>query len=72
MTSCNCKTVPASCGCDEKLPAPALETGLMLAMATVPMQPWEQPYSPETALKHGTVFPGLDKPFYVTGGESHA
>ena len=45
---------------------------LPLAIATVPMQPWETPYDAATALKQGTVFPCLDKPFYVTGGEKHA
>ncbi|MEY8356317.1 spore coat associated protein CotJA [Lachnospiraceae bacterium 54-53] len=40
-----------------------------VAIATVPMQPWEQPYDPQTALKHGTIFPCLNLPFYVTGGE---
>ena len=40
-----------------------------LAIATVPMQPWEQPYDPETALKNGTNFPCLNLPFYETGGE---
>ncbi|MDF2886502.1 MAG: hypothetical protein K0R23_887 [Lacrimispora sp.] len=40
-----------------------------LAIATVPMQPWEQPYDPKTALKNGTIFPSLNLPFYVTGGE---
>lgn len=72
MTSCNCKAAPVSCGCGEKLPALSPEAGLMLAMGTVPMQPWEKPYPPETALKQGTVFPALDKPFYVTGGGLHA
>ena len=42
------------------------------AIATVPMQPWETPYDAATALKQGTIFPCLDKPFYVTGGEKHA
>lgn len=37
-----------------------------LAMASVPVQPWEMPYNQETALKQGTVFPALDMPFYVT------
>ena len=64
MSICGCKPAPDSCGCSDKLPAP----GLQLAIATVPIQPWETPYDPETALKQGTVFPGLDKPFYVTGG----
>ena len=45
---------------------------LPLAIATVPMQPWETPYDAATALKQGTIFPCLDKPFYVTGGEKHA
>ncbi len=34
-----------------------------LAMAYVPMQPWEKTYGPEEALQAGTVFPGLDLPF---------
>ena len=45
---------------------------LPLAIATVPMQPWETPYDAATALKQGTIFPCLDKPFYVTRGEKHA
>ena len=45
---------------------------LPLVIATVPMQPWETPYDAATALKQGTIFPCLDKPFYVTGGEKHA
>ena len=45
---------------------------LPLAIATVPMQPWETPYDAATALKQGTIFPCLDKPFYVTGGKKHA
>lgn len=40
-----------------------------LAMTAVPMQPWEEPYDPCRALKTGTIFPGLDLPFYVTGGD---
>lgn len=43
---------------------------LPLAIATVPMQPWEEPYSPEVGLKHGTIFPCLNLPFYI-GGENH-
>ncbi len=45
---------------------------LPLAIATVPMQPWETPYDAATALKQGTIFPCLDKPFYVTGGGKNA
>lgn len=74
MDFCGCKTVtPASaaCGCGCTLPAPAPEAGLMLTIATVPMQPWETPYDPAKSLRQGTIFPGLDKPFYVTGGGIH-
>ena len=48
--------------------------GLYLGIAAVPFQPWQQPYTLETALKQGTLFPCLDLPFYccpgrdVTGG----
>lgn len=34
-----------------------------LAMAYVPFQRWEQPYSEEKAFKRGTIFPELDLPF---------
>lgn len=56
-------------------PQPNPEQGLTLAAATVPIQPWETPYNPETGLKRGTIFPGLDMPFYVTdmmGGTENA
>ncbi|MDO4329840.1 MAG: spore coat associated protein CotJA [Lachnospiraceae bacterium] len=43
---------------------------LTLAMATVPLQPWEELYPPAKALARGTVFPGLDLPFFA-GGEHH-
>ena len=43
--------------------------GLQLGIATIPMQPWETPYTPARALKQGTMFPCLDLPFFVTGGE---
>lgn len=51
------------CKCEQ--PAQA---GLPLAIATIPMQPWETPYEPEKALKQGTIFPCLDKPFFAAGG----
>ena len=72
MNLCSCESnVPASkCGCGKELPAPG--PGVQLEIATVPMQPWETPYDAATALKQGTIFPCLDKPFYVTGGEKHA
>ena len=68
MTSCTCNAAPVTCGCGEKLPGPSPEAGLMVTMATIPMQQWETLYDPETALRQGTVFPCLDKPFHVTGG----
>lgn len=58
MQTCNCH------------PSPSLDTGLVLAIATVPMQPWETPYAPEKALKQGTIFPALDRPFFVTADGS--
>lgn len=59
-----------SCGCgsEEKSPAVPSKT-VALAIATIPIQPWVQPYDPATALNHGTIFPNLDLPFYATGGE---
>lgn len=66
MTTCDC--APASCGREEKLPVPSEEAGLTVAMATIPMQPWETPYDQAAGLRAGTIFPCLDKPFYVTGG----
>lgn len=64
MNSCT------SCGCDTSKGSPATPTdAVALAIATVPMQPWEQPYDPQTALKHGTIFPSLNLPFYITGGD---
>ena len=70
MNLCNCDAkVPVSqCGCSKELPAP----GVQLAIATVPMQPWETPYEPSKALKQGTIFPCLDLPFFIVGGEKNA
>ncbi len=68
MNLCNCDAkVPASqCGCSKELPAP--DQGVQLAIATVPMQPWETPYEPSKALKQGTIFPPGSAVFIV-GGE---
>ena len=38
-----------------------------VAMAYVPMQPWEGLYDLETGLRRGTIFPSLDKPFLGGG-----
>ena len=60
MDFCNCKSAAPT--------SPAPEAELVLAMATVPMQTWETIYEPAVGLGQGTIFPGLDKPVYVTGG----
>lgn len=59
-----------SCASDESnTQNTAIPTESMpLAIATVPMQQWEQPYDPKSALNNGTIFPSLNLPFYVTGG----
>lgn len=67
MNLCSCHVPETKPGCECKLPAPG--PGLFLAIATVPMQPWETPYHREKSLKQGTIFPSLDLPFFVTGGE---
>lgn len=36
-----------------------------LAIASVPIQPWEQPYETSEAFRQGTIFPCLNKLFYV-------
>ncbi|QNU68872.1 spore coat associated protein CotJA [Ruminiclostridium herbifermentans] len=36
---------------------------MVLAMAYVLNQEWETPYEANEALKRGTLFPSLDKPF---------
>lgn len=40
---------------------------MVLAMAYVPVQPWETPYDAFDGLDRGTLFPSLDKP-YLGGG----
>lgn len=69
---CECNAAPAACGCGEKLPGVSEEAGLFLAIATVPMQFWEEPYSTDKGLKAGTIFPCLDKPFFKKGGDADA
>ena len=43
---------------------------LPLAMAYVPMQQWRKLYSPEEALRRGTMFEELDLPFLGEEGVS--
>ena len=38
-----------------------------LGMPTMPMQHWTQLNDLRTGLKEGTIFPDLDKPFYMGG-----
>lgn len=38
-----------------------------LAMVSIPMQTWQGVYDPEQALKVGTIFEELDKPFFMGG-----
>ena len=54
------------CGCQS---GSASSQAPALAIATIPMQAWEQPYVPGKALTCGTIFPSLDLPFYATGGD---
>lgn len=42
-----------------------------LTMLYVPIQPWETPYDESTALRRGTIFPSLDKPFIGEGSFRH-
>lgn len=49
MDFCKCENIPKE---------------FVLGMATVPPQKWETPYAPDVALMQGTVFPGLNLPFY--------
>lgn len=47
-----------------QLPTDSIDPRLLaLAMAFVPRQRWETPYDFDVALKRGTIFPALDKPF---------
>ena len=47
-----------------QLPSDSIDPRLLsLAMAFVPRQSWETPYDFDVALKRGTIFPSLDKPF---------
>ncbi len=59
----SCNVIPPSMN-DNQMPANSLdETLLSLAMAFVPYQMWENPYTMDVALHRGTIFPSLDKPW---------
>ncbi len=49
-------------------PQGVFPAGLSLAMAYVPYQSWEETLPPEQALKEGSVFPSLVKPFLMGKG----
>lgn len=40
-----------------------------LAMVSIACQTWVTTYDPTMALKEGTIFPELNKPFYCGGDE---
>lgn len=71
MEACKCAAAGSSSSDSPAFPggSPA-GSGLTLAMATVPPQPWEPLYPPDQALARGTVFKSLDLPFFA-GGERH-
>lgn len=53
-------------------PAPHKETAkepMVLGMAYVRNQEWEDLYEPEVALKNGTIFRQLNYPFMGKGGD---
>lgn len=41
-----------------------------IAIASVPCQKWSEPYDLAKALKEGTIFPELNKPFYMGGDDN--
>ena len=43
-----------------------MDTNKHLAIASVPIQQWNTVYDEEQAFKAGTIFPELNKPFFVT------
>lgn len=53
------------------IPADSINPALLaLAMGFVPRQSWESTYDYDVALKRGTIFPALDKPFLGKEGVS--
>lgn len=44
--------------------------GNEIAMASVPCQNFSEPYDLAKALKEGTIFPELNKPFYMGGDDN--
>jgi hypothetical protein len=50
-----------SCDCNHQQPDPL--RGLAIAMGYVPWQHMTTTYEPDKALREGTIFPELNKPF---------
>ncbi len=46
-----------------------MEKSMHLAIASVPFQQWKEVYEEAEAFKRGTIFPELDKPFFITEDE---
>lgn len=65
----NCSTcsddtaVPGCINTNYCLESPKDNIGI-LTMVFMDMQPLDSVYPPETALKNGTLFPNIDKPFH--------
>lgn len=73
--NCNCEMVEPCVqprmreGCDDDCNRGRdMLYGVPLAMGYVPWQNFECTYEPAQALKTGTIFPELDKPFYGRKG----
>ena len=47
-----------------------METMSQLAIASIPIQQWNEVYDEEQAFANGTIFPELNKPFFVTVQDS--
>lgn len=59
----------AACRCTDTLSQPGKK--LPLAIASIPIQPWEVPSAPASGLKQGSIFPSLVLPFFKEGGNVH-
>lgn len=59
------------CGCKTTYPAcDSVQDGLTVTMAYVPWQYFCKTYDLDEALRVGTIFPELNKPFYGRGGRN--
>ncbi len=51
------------CRCETQFPKVETAKDMMVAMAYVPWQYFGEVYEPDKALKIGTIFPELNKPY---------